>query len=289
MRNALGALLRIDRRVIFVVIALVIGFPIVRPFGLKMNVTWPVRILFDEIEQIDPKTHALLVVTDHAPQTEPEVQPMLIALLRHGFGRRIPVLVATLYVEAAGLAQQGVEQVMAEFNARATTREDSIAYGEDIVFLGWQPPPIVPILGMGTDISAVYIEDWYGNNTAELPIMENIKNYDQIGVVVSLTSTEAPIWFVQIAQTRWGIKVAGGCTAVSVADFFPYLETRQLCGLLGGMKGAAEYEELVERVIEVPGRRKATEGMSSRSAAHIAIMAFVVLGNIGYLLTRRKR
>jgi hypothetical protein len=289
MRRLIEKLLGIDRRFIFLVMGLVIAIPIIRPFGLKMDVTRPTRLLFDEIERIDPDTQCLMVATDYTPQTEPELAPMLVGLLRHAFARKIPVLVLTFYIEAAGLAVQGIEQVVDEFNARATSSADSVIYGRDLVYLGWTPPPIVPILGMGTSILNVYVEDWYGNRTEDLPVMRRIHTYDEVGVVVSLSSISAPIWFVQLAQTRFGVKVAGGVTAVSVADFYPYLETGQLCGMLGGMKGAAEYEELVETVVEVPGRRKATEGMSSQSAAHVAIMAFVVLGNVGYFLTRRKR
>ena len=58
--------------------------------------------------------------------------------------------------------------------------------------------------------------------------------------------------------------------------------------MLAGMKGAAEYEELVSSKLGVGGRTKAMEGMSSQAAAHIAIMAFVVLANIGYIVRRRR-
>jgi hypothetical protein len=55
------------------------------------------------------------------------------------------------------------------------------------------------------------------------------------------------------------------------------------------MKGAAEYEALVATELGVEGRRRATEGMSSQSAAHLAIMAFVIIGNIGYFASKRRR
>jgi hypothetical protein len=59
--------------------------------------------------------------------------------------------------------------------------------------------------------------------------------------------------------------------------------------MLAGMKGAAEYEGLVAEELHLGGRRKAMEGMSSQAAAHIAIMIFVVLANIGYFAGRRRR
>jgi hypothetical protein len=36
-------------------------------------------------------------------------------------------------------------------------------------------------------------------------------------------------------------------------------------------------------------RNRGTEAMSSQTAAHLAIMAFIVIGNIAFFATRRKR
>lgn len=281
-------LLTLDRRVIFLIMTLVIALPIIFPFGLPTHVTDRTQRLFDTIDETR-EDQAVLLSTDYTPQTEPELHPMYVSILRHCFARHIRVLMVTLYIEAAGLMDVGLHDVMDEFNARATTHEDSIIMGEDVVFLGWKPPPIIPILAMGQDIGGFYKQDFYGNDLANMPVMEGIKNYRDISIVVAFSSGSSPLWFVQFAQTRFGVKVGAGVTAVSVADFYPYLESGQFSGLLGGMKGAAEYEELVEREVGVPGRRRATEGMSSQSAAHLAIMVFVIIGNIGYFATRRKR
>jgi hypothetical protein len=40
--------------------------------------------------------------------------------------------------------------------------------------------------------------------------------------------------------------VAVGVTAVMAADMYPYLQSGQLIGMLSGLKGAAEYEKLVD-------------------------------------------
>lgn len=122
-----------------------------------------------------------------------------------------------------------------------------------------------------------------------LQMMEDINTYSDMGLLVSISGGMCPLWYVAYAQPRFGIKVACGITAVFVADFFPYLQTGQFSGMLCGMKGAAEYEELVSKKWDVGGRRKAAEGMSSQSIAHIAIMVFVILGNIGYFAVRRRK
>jgi hypothetical protein len=285
----LGALLKIDRRIIFAVIGVVLVLPIIFPFGFRTPVTSPTRKLFDAVEAIPPRGKALAISVDYAPQTEPELHPMTVSLLRHAFSRRTRVLVLALWVQGLGLAEDALTRVAEEFNEKARSSADSILYGRDYVFLGWQPPPVIPILGMGTSIRGVFPADYYGNETDTLPMMADIDSYNDMALLVSISGTTAPVWYAAYAQTRFGIRVGAGITAVSVADFFPYLETGQFSGMLAGMKGAAEYEGLVAEELHLGGRRKAMEGMSSQAAAHIAIMIFVVLANIGYFAGRRRR
>ncbi|MDM7914653.1 MAG: hypothetical protein QUU85_05215, partial [Candidatus Eisenbacteria bacterium] len=215
--------------------------------------------------------------------------PMTIALIRHAMARHVRVLMISLYIESAGLANAAMQQVIEEFNSRATSPADSVVYGRDIAFLGWQPPPIVPILSMGRSISAIYPTDFFGTATDSLPVMRGVRNYDQVGIICAISGGSSPLWFVQFAQTRFGVKVGAGCTAVSAPDFYPYFATGQFSGIIGGMKGAAEYETLVENTYHVDGRRRAMEGMGSQSLAHLLIMAFVVVGNIAYFAGKRRK
>ncbi len=285
----LERLIHIDRRIIFLVIGLVIMIPLLFPVRLPMGTQKATLGLFQTIEGLETDEQCLMISTDYVPQTEAECHPMSIVLLRHAFARRLPVLLISLYVESTPFAADAMVKAMEEFNARATSSADSIVYGRDVAFLGWQPPPIVPILAMGKSISEIYPTEFYGAVTDSLPIMRNIKNYDQVGIVCAISGGTAPLWFVQFAQTKFGVKVGAGCTAVSAPDFYPYFETGQFSGILGGMKGAAEYEELVEARYGVGGRRRATDGMGSQSAAHLAIMLFVVVGNIAYFAARRAK
>lgn len=286
----LERLTRIDRRIIFLVMAVVIAFPMLVAIDLPMSEQKPTRSLFSAIEAIDPAEQVLLVSTDYSPHTEAENQPMTIVVLRHAFAKGLRVLIISLYIESAGLAADAMHQTMEEFNVRAASSADSIVYGRDVAFLGWQPPPIVPILSMGESISRIYPVDFYGNRTDSLAVMQGVQNYDDVGIVVAMSGGEGPKWFVQFAQTKFGVKVGAGVTAVNTPDFYPYFETGQFSGMMGGMKGAAEYEGLVESRYSVEGRKRATEGMGSQSAAHMMIILFVLLGNVAYFAGRgRKR
>lgn len=282
----LDYLTKVDRRIIYLIIAVVVILPLILPQPQRVRVMPPTEKLFHTVDTI-PDDKILMIDFDYDPQTMPENEPMAIALLRHAFKKRIKVAVLSLYVQPLGLAVRALEQVTTEFNARAQTREDSIIYGRDYVLLGWQPPPIVPLLGLGISISNVYPTDYYGYRTDSLPVMQGIKNFNDVGILVSISGGNAPLWWVGYSQVRYGVAVGAGLTAVSASDFFIYYQTGQFSGLMVGMKGAAEYEEMV-KALEVPGRRKASEALGSLTAAHLAIMAFIIIGNIGYLVRRRR-
>lgn len=276
-----------SRRIIYLILTLVILIPLLRPFKLKPLPMKPVERLFYYINNL-PKDKALLISVDYTPDTEAELHPMTIALLKHAFHKKIKVGVLTLTLLGLGLAEDALQVVLKEFNEKAKTREDSILYGRDYVFLGWQTPPLVPLLGMGESITKVFPVDYYGNKTDTLPLLKEIKNYRDVGIVVSISGSAIPMWYVTYAQTTFGVKVGAGFTAVSAADYYPYLNSGQLTGLLAGMRGGAEYEELLEEHFGKTKRRKATEAMSAQTTAHITIIILIIIGNIIYFYRKKK-
>jgi len=280
--------LALDRRVIFIAMAIAIVLPLIFKVKLPVGEQKMTRSLFDTIEAIDPAKQALLVSTDYTPQTEPENHPMTMALIRHAIAKKLRVVVISLYVESIPMAENAIQSVMREYNESLASPADSVVYGRDVVLLAWVPPPIVPILGMGSSITNVYKTDYYGSDTRTLPIMQGLDNYDDIGMVAAVSSGNSPIWFVLFAQPSFGVKVGAAVTAVSAPDYYPYYESKQFSGMLGGMKGAAEYEYMIEQKYRVGGRQRAMEGMGAQSVGHLVIMAFVIIGNIGYFLTRRR-
>jgi hypothetical protein len=64
---------------------------------------------------------------------------------------------------------------------------------------------------------------------------------------------------------------------------YPLLRSGQINGLIGGLRGAAEYESLIEQ------KGKAVAGMDAQSVTHIAIILLVALCNMFYFVMRRQR
>jgi len=270
----LQRLMRIDRRLIYLAIAAVVAAPFVFNWTLPLGSASPrTRAVYRHIEALPPRS-AVMICFDYGPASMPELHPMGIALARHAFSRKLRVIGLTLGPEGLIMAQNALSAAAKDYGARE---------GEDWVNLGYKPGFISVILGMGTDIPKVFRTDHRGVPIAELRAMDGIRTYADLGLVVELTASPAINDWVVFAQSRFHAKLAGGVTAVMATDMYPYLQAGQLIGLLNGLKGAAEYEALIRH----PGL--ASLGMTSQSFAHVAILVFVVLGNIGYFATRRRR
>lgn len=284
-------LLKIPRQVIYVFIALTVGIPLFAPFAIKTTATAPVRDLYNCIDSM-PTGKAVMISVDYTPDTEAELHPMTIAFLRHAFARRLKVGILCLQIPSIGLADNAINQVVDEFNARAKTPAESLRYGVDYVFYGFQTPMLMVITGMGEDITRVFPADGYRNRTDTLPFSEDVRSYSDVGIIISIAASSIPVSWIVYGQSAFGVKVGTGITAVSAADFTPYYATKQFTGMLSGMKGGAEYEGLLgaqypTAVLDV--RQQATERMASQTIAHLGIMLLIVIGNIAYFATRRRK
>lgn len=277
----LESLTKIPRRIIFLTIALAVAIPLIVPIGIPVNVMPQSKKLFDAIEELDSESKPVLISCDFDPQSLPELYPMLLAISRQCFSKNVRVILMALWPQGTGMVEMGLEELSEEF-----TKE----YGIDYTFLGYKFGVAAVLLGMGEDMKGVFPVDYYGTPLDSLPMMRAVTNYRDISLIVTL-STGDPGWrqWLLFAQSRYSARLGVGVTAVSAADVYPYVETGQVTGLLAGMKGASEYENLVQRKGYAQGVFRASQGMDAQSLGHLLIMIFIILGNVGYFYMRRKK
>lgn len=279
MRLNFEKLMRIDRRVIFLVAALVVIIPTLVPLGLPTYVTRHTQSLFNAIEKIPPNSQPLLLVFDFEPSLMPELYPMTIAVLRHCFARNIRVIGITLYAAGAGLGEMAMHSVAKEYGKES---------GIDYAYLGYKPGTTAVILSLGENIHKTFPSDYYGNPVGELRIMDRVHNYQNIPLVVDVGGGRSPSWWIAFAGARYHVRLGIGVTAVLAADYYPFLQTGQVVGILSGLKGASEYEELLRQHNLSDRQRKASQGMEAISLGHLVIIGFIILGNLAYF-GRKKR
>ena len=278
--NLLNKFMNMDRRWIYLITAICVIIPFLIPIGLPTYTTPPVRNIYEKIDNT-PDGQAILLSLDYDAAVLPELYPMTITILNHCFNRNIKVILMSLYMQGVGIAQVALEDIKQEFPDKKE--------GIDYTFLPYVPGFSLVILGIGEDIHKTFPTDYYGTLIDSLPMMQEIRNFDQISVAISFSGGGVSRTWVTYANQRYGANVAAGVTAVMAAENYPYLQTKQLIGMLGGLKGAAEYENLVEKNLKLKTRKAACIGMDAQSAVHIMMIAFIVLANIAYFAGRRRK
>jgi hypothetical protein len=267
-------MLKIDRRIIFLLIGLCTLLPLLYPVGLPIKISSEVRGVYDHIESL-PEHSVFLLSIDFDPASKPELYPQAIALLRHAFKKNLRVITMTLWVSGTGMADQLVSQVAKEMGKE---------YGTDYAFLGWSPGGQAVIINMGQDLYSAFPSDYGGRATKELPILKGVRSLKDVGYMVSLGAGRPGVeeWYV-FGKDKYKFELGGGCTGVMAPGLYPLLRSGQINGLIGGLRGAAEYESLIGQ------KGKAVAGMDAQSATHLAIIVLVIMCNLFYFSLRQQR
>lgn len=277
----------VDSRIIYAVMGLSVLLPILVPIPLKVTVTEPTRNAFAAVEALQPGSRILLSF-DYGPSTAPENDPMATALLRHCMVRGIRVIAIALFPVGGGsMSLQRTQEIGADF----PDKKD----GTDYVNLGYKDGGQAAMKKMGADFPGVFPVDAAGHPIASLPIMEGVKSYSDFALGVTLSTGIIGEWWPNLVNAQFHLPIIIGPTAVSAPKFYAYLNAKQAVGLIGGLKGASEYEKLlVDQYPDLapmyvrPGGYTATKGMGAQNLAHIVIIAFIILGNAFFIVQRRR-
>jgi hypothetical protein len=264
----------LDRRIIFVIIALVVMLPLFIPLGLPIRPTVSSQTVYDTVEELKAGDKALISF-EYGPSTKPEIHPMAIGILRHLFEKDVKVYVTCLWPDGQFMALEALEQV--------AQRQYSRVYGEDYVLLGFRPGNEAVIKGIVSNLGKVYTVDAYGNFLSEIPMMEGVNQVADFDFLFSASAGyPGTIEWVQYAADPVGITMSTGTTSIQVNEVMPYVQSGQVKGILGGMPGAAEYESLIGQA------GIGTSGMDAQSVAHLVIVAFIIFGNISFFIERKR-
>jgi len=237
-------------------------------------VTPEARSLFDAVEALPDGSNVMLVY-DYYPSTIPECEPIAIAACHHLFRKNCKVITLSNIPYGGPSMAERVTRMMGERYGKQ--------YGIDFVNLGYKYGYVAVLSGMGQSIESIFPTDFSGTPLSELPIMDSVENYSDIAFVFEIADNATADYWVSIVNAQFGVPMGCGGTAVMAPKFYAYVASGQFVGLLGGMRGAAEYEVLINEESD------AVRGMQVQSLVHLLIIGMVILGNIGYFATRRRK
>lgn len=273
MKNTLIKFLKIDRRWLFLLLILVMLWPIMRPLGLAGKTSQKsVQNFYNFIENLQEGQFVILGA-DYDPSIKPELQPQAMATLRHLFRKNIKVFILTFISGAPGLIEELQQTIPAEYNKK---------YGEDYVVMAYNPNYMAAMTQMSIDLYKAYDKDVNGNIIKDMPVMKGINTYKDIAGIIEITGTGMLDAWVAYVGDKYNIPIVGGTTAISQLGYGPYLQNKQLHGLLGGMRGASEYENLIGK------KDKGTSGIDALNMAHLLVIVLILTSNIILLAAKEK-
>lgn len=265
-----SAIFNPDRKIIYFLMLLALVVPLVKPLGLPIPVSAETRGAFDYISSLKPNAKVLMSI-DFGPSVAAELQPEARAIMRHLAERGIKTYVICTSAEGDKLTDGMVREAFDTAGKK---------YGEDAVYLGYVAGGEAGLSALGDSITSVIKADSRKTPVDQIPMMKDIKKLSDFDLVVAFNGSSVAPWIRQ-AYTRFKTPVIFGVMAVMAPGTVPYVQSKQAVAMLTGLKGAAEYETLMK----APGL--ATASMDAQSMAHLLIIGFIVLGNIGYYSSRR--
>jgi hypothetical protein len=267
---------------------LLIGFLFTHP-AINSAVRLPIypgpetKAFYDTIESI-PANKIVLLDSCWDAGSMAENEPQCRAALTHLMRRRLPIVMISMEFTALGpvFGRRVFDQVNEQLQRDGFP---PYVYGKDFVQFGFRKGTWTNMQLLAKDFLGTFSADINGTKStdfAKLPLMQRVRSIDDIGAVVSITYQPSED-YIRFIRGPYGTKILFAAMTILSTSYYPYLDTKQLAGVLVGIRGAAEYEELLHY------KSGGHQMMTPQSFVHVLIVVLVILGNIGFAAERRRK
>jgi hypothetical protein len=307
MERFLDLMQNLDRRFIYLVIGILLVVMLLLGKPETGVVLEPTQRFFDTVQATETTPESQKIITigvTFAANTLAENGNQFRAVVRHLMltNKRFAIM-AVGEPQGAANGPRIVKDLAAQYG---------YTYGTDWIDFGYQLNSLAFYKLYTKDIpAAVKTDGQQGKPIATFPIMAGITSVsDHVAMHIEVTASASIFSWISIVQpaTHPRLKIGYACTGVMTSEAYPLLDSNQITGLMAGLKGAADYEQLVDGIeaqqIAAGTRKTAYDAMATpslqlpqparvlmftQSSAHLAIIIFIIIGNVGLLLATRRR
>jgi len=264
----------IDVRYIYLLVWIAVSVPILRPIGIPLGKYSAETLgLYNFLDKLPPGSIVVLI-DDQSPAAAAECYPSELAIFQHCVNKGLRVLFFAARTEAVPYIESTMKTILG-------ASKDHPDYGKKYVNLGYIPQYEVGLAALAANVFYTG-KDAYGNDLKTMPFFQDLPTGTAKDWAIAIYFGNSSVdWVVRQLTDVYGTKVGGAVGAVLVSRMYPYYPDK-IIGFCNGLRGAAEYEILVKR----PGEGAA--GMDAQSLGHLVTVIFIIIGNIGYFLSRRR-
>lgn len=303
MEKMLQKMLLIDRRIIYLVLAVALIISLLSGKPLTPTVMPPAENLYNAINNAKtaPEDEKIILVgMTFSMGTMGENANQARAIIRHlMIAKKRFAIISIAEPQGAQFSMMIVEDLAKQYNYK---------YGVDWISWGYQLSTLATYKGIAKDIPNTIKIDVKGKPLADYPIMRGINSANNLAMEVEITASASVFSWITLVQpaTHPRMPIGYACTGIMATEAYPFLDSGQLIGMLPGLKGAADYELMVDQLEEkalTAGTIKAPydanpkiqslklptsarELMTTQGVAHMVILAFILLGNFAMVMTK---
>ena len=253
--NLIDRMANIDRRWIFLMMGLAVGIPIIviglTGRTLPEKATPLAQAAFDVLDDLEPGSK-ILMAWDFDPASEGELGPMATSFINQCARKGHKMYFIALWPVGAQMIRSSTSRVIGGYYPE-------LVYGEDWVDLGFKAGNEAVIKTIVTDFEQYFPTDARGTAVKSIPMMSGISSLADFDAIVNASAgyPGSKEW-VLYAATPLKMPLVIGCTGVQAPQMYPYVPI-QVQGLLGAIKGAAEYESIVNNWVREDRMRETLE------------------------------
>jgi len=232
--------------------------------------------LYDMIDSC-PDDKVVMIDSSWDMNSRAECQAQLECVVRHLCANKTRFVVTSLGTPFSP-----------DFAAKVITpiaEEAGYVYGTDWVNTGFIQATGgmgVVIDGLCRDFHSVRPADVHGTPVADLPLMQTVRTVEDMHMVYVVTYQPSSEW-IAFVRGQHGTPVGFGCMSIMAPNYYTFLDSGQLCGMLVGNRGSSEYEALIGRPA------LGTKLIMVASFGNAIIILAALLGNIGAWAGARRR
>ena len=269
----------IDRRAIYGLLIVVILIPLfinMNPPIIPSQQSLDFYNTIENLAKTDPGRTKLVIVDGWwSASTRGENLWQAQAIITHLMQRRIHFATLSFDPQNATLTKTLVTSLARKYH---------YVYGQDYVLWGYRNPnafnQFLKGLASPDGLQGAVKTDQNGTPIGQIPVMHHITDLKDIGAIVEISPVSSlPPW-IGLVQGKYHTPLLYAPTAVMAPDAYPFLDSGQVAGLLTGVKGAGDYEQLTHT------HTFGTRATGALSLVYAFIILLVILGNVGYYAER---
>jgi len=262
VKISLDAIFNIDRRFVFGAVFLTLLIPLLVPYAMPCPPARDVSDMFRLFDEAALNNKTIFLSFEFDPTGAAEQEPMARAVMRHIFSRNGQ---AVVMCKSGGRQGEALHLRILEDCAQ----EYGAEYGTDYVYLPFKPGSTNIVINLGQSLHTAWPLDYQGNKLSEIPItqdMTRLADFDYVMIICSGMTTV--IDWLTYGQAPYNLKMGFGVLGNVTPDCANYVNSGQIKGLLGGLIGAAQYEQLlVDNGIGLSRRFSTADMVSSKMPA----------------------